>query len=262
MMFNMPKTPQTLLFVGSQGSKAKQEALDLAARLTGSALVESHPDIHIYSPEGKNSSHTIEDIRSCIEQISLPPFSAPMKVCIFEEAQQLSCICANALLKVCEEPPQDACIIFVSRDLAAMLPTLVARCRVYFFEDSSIPVFIEEKLLVRLLTTYHLEPDASLIYAEIEALQPKEDELYMFWVDTILEKILYWYRDLHIVYSELPVPVHYSSYKKELIQSLTTPLACLTRVFEALSLCRSGARRHIKLRLCLRAFFSTIKVLS
>jgi len=242
--------PSTLLFLGEGAHKAAFEYIE---RQIPSST--THPDVHVCFPEGKGGSHSIESVGLCIQEMFLPPFSAQKKIFVFEEAHQMSSICANALLKVCEEPPADTLIIFIARDDKLMLPTLVARCRRLVFPGKR-NASIEHKHLVTLFTSCYREPAASFAYAEIESLQPESD---MQWLDMLWEEILFWYRDLHILALGVEVPLHYAAYKAELMQELSRiKLPSFERIFSALSRCRTAAQRHTKLRTCLRAFFTDI----
>ena len=79
---------------------------------------------------GANRDISIETVRALEKSLSLRPFEGRRRVAIIEEADRLSLPAANALLKTLEEPPSYAVLILLATDPAALLPTIVSRCRV------------------------------------------------------------------------------------------------------------------------------------
>ena len=58
------------------------------------------------------SNNSVEDIRSLIEQVRIPPQIGKYKVYIIDEVHMLSTAAFNAFLKTLEEPPQHAIFIW------------------------------------------------------------------------------------------------------------------------------------------------------
>lgn len=145
--------PSTLLFAGPDGVGKGLFALNLVASLMGGDHARkiaqgSHPDVHIYHPEGKNGLHSISSMRQLIEEMQFPPFEAPCKAFIVHDADRMLPTASNALLKTFEEPASDSTIILLSHEPEALLPTIVSRCRkIPFFpiEEEEMVRFIEEK---------------------------------------------------------------------------------------------------------------------
>ncbi|MBY0528740.1 MAG: hypothetical protein K2P51_00950 [Rhabdochlamydiaceae bacterium] len=126
--------PNTLLFSGPSGVGKAKYAIGLAHLLMGSSHEHklnsgNHPDLHIYFPEGKAHLHTIDSIRSLIEEVGMPPFEAPVKVFILHDAHLMLPASSNALLKTLEEPHLDSYIILLTSEPESMLPTILSRCR-------------------------------------------------------------------------------------------------------------------------------------
>jgi DNA polymerase-3 subunit delta' len=109
----------------------------------------NHPDIRIYRPEGKVGMHSIASIRLLSEEVALAPYEAERKIFIIHDAERMLPYSANALLKTFEEPSPDTVIILVSSAPAALLPTVLSRCRIIHFrpiaEDSIARFLIETK---------------------------------------------------------------------------------------------------------------------
>lgn len=97
----------------------------------------SHPDLHILSPEGKSNLYSIETIQSFIKEVSLPPLESSYAVYLFFQAERMLPVHANALLKTLEEKKHFAAIILTTTNLAAILPTIQSRCQKISLSTSS-----------------------------------------------------------------------------------------------------------------------------
>ena len=98
--------PCSLLFYGPASACKKEFAIALARRLLATHKKEP-PDLHLLLPEGeKTLHHPITAIRALIQEASLPPFEAPCKVFIIDDAEKMLPASCNALLKTLEEPPE------------------------------------------------------------------------------------------------------------------------------------------------------------
>lgn len=147
------QVPNTLLFAGPEAVGKGLFALKLAAGLMGPGHAKkmehgSHPDVHVYHPEGKSGLHPISAMRQLIEEMQLPPFEAPCKIFILHDAERMLPSASNALLKTFEEPSLDSYIILLSSECEAMLPTIVSRCRkISFFPvaEEQIAEYVEQK---------------------------------------------------------------------------------------------------------------------
>ena len=79
------------------------------------------------------SNNSVEDIRSLIEQVRIPPQIGKYSVYIIDEVHMLSAGAFNALLKTLEEPPAYAIFILATTEKHKILPTILSRCQVYDF---------------------------------------------------------------------------------------------------------------------------------
>jgi DNA polymerase-3 subunit gamma/tau len=57
------------------------------------------------------SNNSVDDIRSLIDQVRIPPQTGKYKVYIIDEVHMLSSAAFNAFLKTLEEPPKHAIFI-------------------------------------------------------------------------------------------------------------------------------------------------------
>lgn len=107
------------------------------------------------------SNNSVEDIRSLIDQVRIPPQIGKYKVYIIDEVHMLSSSAFNAFLKTLEEPPHHAIFILATTEKHKILPTILSRCQIYDFSRISITDTVE-----------HLQYVASQegVTAEAEAL--------------------------------------------------------------------------------------------
>ena len=79
------------------------------------------------------SNNSVDDIRSLIDQVRIPPQIGKYSVYIIDEVHMLSPGAFNALLKTLEEPPSYAIFILATTEKHKILPTILSRCQVYDF---------------------------------------------------------------------------------------------------------------------------------
>jgi DNA polymerase III subunit delta' len=160
---------QTFLWSGPEGSGKKTYALSLVRSLfcqegpacAGCAtcrqvLSKTHPDLfwvhrdHFWAedPEEKKKNEiTIKVAQHLSEKLHRAPFSAPLKVAVILDAEELNEQAQNALLKTLEEPPAKTLIILLAQKTGDFLPTVLSRCRPIRFP--ALPVKVAESLLIQ-----------------------------------------------------------------------------------------------------------------
>lgn len=79
------------------------------------------------------SNNSVEDIRSLIEQVRIPPQAGKYKIYIIDEVHMLSTSAFNAFLKTLEEPPSYAIFILATTEKHKILPTILSRCQIFDF---------------------------------------------------------------------------------------------------------------------------------
>jgi len=84
------------------------------------------------------SNNSVEDIRSLIDQVRIPPQIGKYSVYIIDEVHMLSQGAFNALLKTLEEPPSYAIFILATTEKHKILPTILSRCQVYDFSRITV----------------------------------------------------------------------------------------------------------------------------
>lgn len=79
------------------------------------------------------SNNSVDDIRSLIEQVRIPPQAGKYKIYIIDEVHMLSQAAFNAFLKTLEEPPAYAIFILATTEKHKILPTILSRCQIFDF---------------------------------------------------------------------------------------------------------------------------------
>src|SRR5690606_25261786 len=79
------------------------------------------------------SNNSVDDIRSLIDQVRIPPQTGRYKIYIIDEVHMLSQQAFNAFLKTLEEPPAYAIFILATTEKHKILPTILSRCQIFDF---------------------------------------------------------------------------------------------------------------------------------
>ncbi len=80
------------------------------------------------------SNNSVDDIRTLIEQVRIPPQIAKYSIYIIDEVHMLSANAFNAFLKTLEEPPAHAIFILATTEKHKIIPTILSRCQIYDFQ--------------------------------------------------------------------------------------------------------------------------------
>ena len=84
------------------------------------------------------SNNSVDDIRSLVDQVRIPPQVGMYKVYIIDEVHMLSQAAFNAFLKTLEEPPAYAKFILATTEKHKILPTILSRCQIFDFRRISV----------------------------------------------------------------------------------------------------------------------------
>lgn len=95
-----------------------------------------HPDL-LYFPVG--SKLGITEAKKIKEHFSTKPYQAAGKAAVLEDASKLTDEAQNSLLKILEEPPAEAVIIFGANSEANFLPTILSRCEIIHLSEDHEP---------------------------------------------------------------------------------------------------------------------------
>lgn len=112
------------------------------------------------------SNNSVDDIRSLIDQVRIPPQIGKYKVYIIDEVHMLSSAAFNAFLKTLEEPPHHAIFILATTEKHKILPTILSRCQIYDFSRISITDIVEHLDYVAQSENVEVETDALNVLAQ------------------------------------------------------------------------------------------------
>jgi DNA polymerase-3 subunit delta' len=96
----------------------------------------THPDLINLSFGGERGA-TVDNIREALEKMSLKPFMGGKKVAILKDADEISIVGANIILKSLEEPRPDTYFILVLANPSRLPATILSRCQRFFFDRLS-----------------------------------------------------------------------------------------------------------------------------
>ena len=112
------------------------------------------------------SNNGVDDIRSLIDQVRVPPQIGKYKVYIIDEVHMLSQAAFNSFLKTLEEPPAHAIFILATTEKHKIIPTILSRCQVYDFNRIQIADIVEHLHYVAQHEAVQTEPEALNVIAQ------------------------------------------------------------------------------------------------
>jgi DNA polymerase III subunit gamma/tau len=112
------------------------------------------------------SNNSVDDIRSLVEQVRIPPQVGKYKVYIIDEVHMLSTAAFNAFLKTLEEPPSYAKFILATTEKHKIIPTILSRCQIYDFKRITVEHIVEQLTFVAEREGILTEQDALHIIAQ------------------------------------------------------------------------------------------------
>jgi DNA polymerase-3 subunit gamma/tau len=112
------------------------------------------------------SNNSVDDIRSLIDQVRIPPQIGKYKIYIIDEVHMLSTNAFNAFLKTLEEPPPYAIFILATTEKHKVLPTIISRCQIFDFNRIQIPEMVSHLRGIAQKENISVESDALHIIAE------------------------------------------------------------------------------------------------
>lgn len=138
--------PHALLFYGMGGIGKKMLAIHFAktflctaAGMRPCGICEScrlmdienrsfaHPDFYLLTAEEAGKDIKIEQVKEMAKQAAFAPVLSKHKVCIIDDAGQMTAEAANSLLKLLEEPPPGWLFILITQQPERLLPTVLSR---------------------------------------------------------------------------------------------------------------------------------------
>jgi len=130
---------QALLFCGPRGVGKTTCARILAKQINQDGTEKEDEDFafNIFELDAA-SNNSVDDIRSLIDQVRIPPQVGKYKVYIIDEVHMLSQSAFNAFLKTLEEPPKHAIFILATTEKHKIIPTILSRCQIFDFKRITV----------------------------------------------------------------------------------------------------------------------------
>jgi DNA polymerase-3 subunit delta' len=107
---------------------------------------DNHPDLRVILPDGASIKN--EQVEAFQSFMVIKPFESQRKIAIFNEVHLMTPRAQNRLLKILEEPPAYALILFMTKQPESLLDTVRSRCQLLtFYETGQIDTDILTKAI-------------------------------------------------------------------------------------------------------------------
>ena len=160
---------QAFLFCGPRGV-GKTTCARILAKTVNDLGHDDHGSDHDYAFNifelDAASNNSVDDIRSLIDQVRIPPQVGKYKVYIIDEVHMLSSSAFNAFLKTLEEPPSYAIFILATTEKHKVLPTILSRCQIFDFNRIQIPDMVKHLQGIAAKENIEVDNDALHVIAE------------------------------------------------------------------------------------------------
>jgi len=141
--------------------------------------------------DNKQGHIGVDEAQEIVKSLSLKSYEGGYKVMLIWMAEKMNIACANKLLKLIEEPPNNTVFILITEDEEQIISTIRSRCQKIHF-----PPLATEHIKTALVKNYNLEVAVAtkiadqangnynkacdLVYQDSEDLQ--FEEWFIFWI--------------------------------------------------------------------------------
>lgn len=159
------KTTCARIFAKTINCLSPQENGDACEKCESCVAFNEQRSFNIHELDAA-SNNSVEDIRSLIDEVRIPPQVGKYKVFIIDEVHMLSTAAFNAFLKTLEEPPRHAIFILATTEKHKILPTILSRCQTYDFNRMSVQDTVRHLQYVAQQEGVAAEPEALNVIAQ------------------------------------------------------------------------------------------------
>ena len=139
--------PSSLILQEQSPSRRLETALTMAALLQGQAPGGEIPR-GVFLVEARRSGIvSVEDIQEGAEFLLKTPYGQGKNILIVEGAEAMTAEAANSLLKILEEPPDNAGLFLLTSDAGELLPTVRSRCTLFTLRQEPFEAFLKNLVL-------------------------------------------------------------------------------------------------------------------
>lgn len=143
--------------------------------------------------ENKQGQIGVDEAQDIVKSLSLKSYEGGYKIMLIWMAEKMNAACANKLLKLIEEPPNNTIFILIVEDEEQLINTIRSRCQVLHF-----PPLAEDDITHALVKSYNLDISVAtkiahqsngnynkacdMVYHDSEDIQ--FETWFVFWIRT------------------------------------------------------------------------------
>jgi len=159
------KTTIARIFAKTINCENLNENLEPCDQCESCKAFNNHRSTNIHELDAA-SNNTVDNIRSLIDQVRIPPQVGKYSIYIIDEVHMLSSSAFNAFLKTLEEPPAHAIFILATTEKHKIIPTILSRCQIFDFNRINVDDAVQYLEEISQKENVQYEKDALTIIAQ------------------------------------------------------------------------------------------------
>src|SRR6056297_549552 len=159
------KTTVARIFAKTINCENLNDQLEPCDQCESCKAFNNHRSTNIHELDAA-SNNTVDNIRSLIDQVRIPPQVGKYSIYIIDEVHMLSASAFNAFLKTLEEPPAHAIFILATTEKHKIIPTILSRCQIFDFNRINVDDAVQYLEKISQKEDVQYEKDALTIIAQ------------------------------------------------------------------------------------------------